>query len=194
MRRAALRRVRGRADAGRGDVEEGLAGVAAQLAGGESGIGDETGMRVGDAGVRWGQGNSWPNMDGLRTGFRRADFFTSTGECVGGGAWIWIFLGDSSLAGDAHTEEAETLVAAVSVLAVERSLSVDELEDVDFLDLIPVLVLRPESLPSISLGSADDKSNDGCACVAEARGLDQEGARVRTFFADLERIFSSSSE
>lgn len=84
-------------------------------------------------------------------------------------------------------------MAAVSVLAVERSLSVEELEDVDVFNLIPVLVLRPESLPSFSLGSTDGKSSDGWTCVV-AGGMDHEGSRVRTFFAVLERIFSSSSE
>lgn len=85
-------------------------------------------------------------------------------------------------------------MAAVSVLAVESSLSVEELEDVDVFDLMPVLVLRPESLLSFFLGSADDRSSDDCACAAGAREVDQEGSRVRTLFAVLERIFSSSSE
>lgn len=49
MRRAARRRVRGREDGDKGDVD-----VAARLTGGESGIGEETGMREGDAGVRCG--------------------------------------------------------------------------------------------------------------------------------------------
>lgn len=92
-------------------------------------------------------------------------------------------------------EEIETVVAVVSVLAVENSLSVEELEeDADVFDLMPVLVLRPESLPSFSLGNADDRSNDDCTCAAEAKGVDEEGSRVRIFFAVLERIFSSSSE
>lgn len=86
------------------------------------------------------------------------------------------------------------MVAAVSVLAVERSLSVEELEDVDTFDLIPVLALRPESQPPFSLGNADDRSNDVCTCAGGERGMDQEGSRVRIFFAVLERIFSSSSD
>lgn len=74
--------------------------VAAEVTGGESGIGEETGMREGDAGVRCGQGNSWPNMDGLRAGCRRAGFFASTGDCVRGGTWTRRseFLGDLCLA------------------------------------------------------------------------------------------------
>lgn len=97
MRRAARRRVRGREDADADNVEEVL---AAKLTGGESGIGEETGMREGDTGVRCGQGNSWPNMDGLRAGFRRADFFASTGDCVRGRTWICRlrFLGNLCLA------------------------------------------------------------------------------------------------
>lgn len=87
MRLAARRRVRGRAGT-EGDVQEALVTVAAELTGGESGIGEETGMREGDVGVRCGQGNSWPNIDGLRTGFRRAGFITSTGDCVRGGTWM----------------------------------------------------------------------------------------------------------
>lgn len=85
-------------------------------------------------------------------------------------------------------------MAAVSVLAVERSLSVEELEDMDVFDLIPVPVLRPESLPCFSLGIAEGRSNNGCTCAIGASGIDHEGSRVRTFFAVLERIFSSSSE
>jgi hypothetical protein len=54
MRRAARRRVRGREDADGGDVEEVLVKAAAELTGGESGTGEETGMREGDAGVRCG--------------------------------------------------------------------------------------------------------------------------------------------
>lgn len=81
MRRAARRRVRGREDADKGDAD------TAEFTGGESGTGEETGMREGEAGVRCGWGNSWPNMDGLRAGFRRADFFASTDNCVGGGTW-----------------------------------------------------------------------------------------------------------
>lgn len=80
------------------------------------------------------------------------------------------------------------------MLAVERSLSVEELEDIDVFDVIPVLVLRPESLPPFSFKSTDGRSNDGCTGTAGARGMDHEGSRVRTFFAVLERIFSSSSE
>ena len=51
MRRAARRRVRGREE---GDAEEVLIKVAGELTGGESGIGEETGMREGDVGVRCG--------------------------------------------------------------------------------------------------------------------------------------------
>jgi hypothetical protein len=90
-------------------------------------------------------------------------------------------------------EEVETVVAAVSVLAVERSLSVEEVEDVDDFDRIPVLELR-ESQSPFSFGSADDRSSDVCTGAAEARGMDQEGSRTRIFFTVLERIFSSSSE
>lgn len=84
----------------RGDTEVVLVRVAAEFTGGESGIGEETGMREGEAGVRCGQGNSWPNMDGLRAGFRRADFFASPGDCARGGTWIlrFAFLGNLCLA------------------------------------------------------------------------------------------------
>lgn len=88
MRRAARRRVRGREDADGGDVQGVLVRVAVEFAGGEIGIGEETGIREGDAGVRCGQGNSWPNMDGMRVGFRRADFIASTGDWVRGGTWM----------------------------------------------------------------------------------------------------------
>ena len=90
--------------------------------------------------------------------------------------------------------EVETVVAAVSVLAVERSLSVEELEDVDDFERIPVLELRFESQPPFSFGSADDRSSDVCTCAAEAREMDPEGSRTRIFFTFLERIISSSSE
>jgi hypothetical protein len=91
--------------------------------------------------------------------------------------------------------ESEIDVAAVSTLAVESSLSLsDELEEV----LEPGAALRTNSLNSRFLGLCTgsvicDDAKRGCLASGDAM-CDQDGSRVRGFFARFERAFSSSSE
>lgn len=143
--RAARRSVRGRAwIASRGvagvlgDREGAVAGDERDTATGDP-IGDDSGIRDGGDGVACGHGSSGPNIEGLRMRLRRMGF----GFVITFISSVSFGLGFTFGAGTGKAGvESETVVAAVSTLAVENSLSLsDELEEA----LGSEKVLRPDS-------------------------------------------------
>lgn len=90
-------------------------------------MGDDSGIRDGGDGVACGHGSSGPNIEGFRMRLRRMGF----GFVIISGSSFSFGLGfafgtDTGKAG----VESETVVAAVSTLDVESSLSLsDELEE-----------------------------------------------------------------
>lgn len=113
-----------------GDIEgepgDAVMGDARDIATGDA-IGDDSGIRDGGDGVACGHGSSGPNIEGFRIRLRRMGF----GFVIIFGPSFSVGLGfafgtDTGKAG----VESETVVAAVSTLAVESSLSLsDELEE-----------------------------------------------------------------
>lgn len=132
---------------------EGVLGDTGTVDGDAAYIGDDSGIRDGGDGVACGHGSSGPNMEGLRKRFRRMGFGSSFClccelvfvSCFGFGLVMIMDLGASKA-----EVESEAVVAAVSTLAVENSLSLSDEDEI--LD-----ELRPESLGSRFLAlCADD--------------------------------------
>lgn len=148
-------------------------------------MGDDTGIRDGGDGVACGHGSSGPNIEGFRMRLRRMGF----GFVVFGSSFSFALgfaLGTDT--GEAGVES-ETVVAAVSTLAVENSLSLsDELEEA----LGSEKTLRPDSRFLVRSLCTDDvvvicvDAKTGricCVCASEDAINDHEGSLVRGFFA-----------
>jgi hypothetical protein len=150
-------------------------------------MGDDSGIRDGGDGVACGHGSSGPNIEGFLTRLRRMGFgfivvvFGSSFSFALGFA----FGTDTGKTG----VESETVVAAVSTLAVENSLSLsDELEEASGSEK----ALRPDSrflvrslcIDDVVVICVDAKTGRVCClCTSEDAFNDHEGSLVRGFFA-----------
>lgn len=160
-------------------------------------IGDDRGIREGGDGVACGHGSSGPNIEGLRMRLRRMGFGFAV--IFGSSFSFGLSLAFGTDTGKAGVES-ETVVAAVSTLAVENSLSLsDELEEAWGSEK----ALRPDSrflakslcTDDVVVICVDAEIGSVCrACGSEDTVSDHEGSLVRGFFARWERAFSSSSE
>lgn len=151
-------------------------------------MGDDSGIREGGDGVACGHGSSGPNIEGLRMRLRRMGFGFAVifGSSFSFG--LSFAFGTDTDTGRAGVES-ETVVAAVSTLAVENSLSLsDELEEAWGSEK----VLRPDwrfLAKSLCTGDVvvicvDAKNGSACrAFASEDTVSDHEGSLVRGFFA-----------